>query len=179
MLILGDSLSAGYQMPLEKSWPSHLSADLKQKGFEYTVINGSISGDTTGNGVARLPQLLAQHNPGWLIVELGANDGLRGFHPNLITKNLERIIQLGQQSSAKVAIMQIQVPPNYGRRYSQAFADIYPKLAKKYQIPLLPFFLEEVILREEWMMPDGLHPKEAAQPWISGFVADNLALYLD
>ncbi len=173
-------------MPLEKSWPSHLSANLKEKGFEYTVINGSISGDTTGNGLARLPQLLKQHNPDWLIVELGANDGLRGFQPNLITKNLERIIQLGQQSSTKVAVMQIQVPPNYGQRYSQAFADIYPKLAKKYDIPLLPFFMEDLLLlqeqlpidHEELIMPDGLHPTEAAQPLISDFVADSLVLYL-
>ncbi len=166
-------------MPIEKSWPSYLSADLKKKGLKYTVINASISGDTTGNALARLPQLLKQHTPDWLIVELGANDGLRGFHFNLITNNLEHIIQLGQQSSAKVAIMQIQVPPNYGQRYSQAFADIYPKLGQKYNIPLLPFFLGEVIFRQEWMMSDGLHPKEAAQPWISGFVADNLAPYLD
>lgn len=179
ILVLGDSLSAGYQMPIENSWPSLLSANLKQRGFEYTVVNGSISGDTTGNGLNRLPKLLAQHNPSWVLVELGANDGLRGFHPNIVINNLVKIIEMSQASSAKVALMQIQVPPNYGQRYSQAFADIYPKLATQYQLPLLPFFLEEVILKEEWMMQDGLHPKEVAQPWISSFVADNLALYLN
>lgn len=177
--MLGDSLSAGYQMPLQSSWPLNLSSDLKERGFDYLVVNASISGDTTGNGLDRLPALLTQHKPEWVVVELGANDGLRGFHPKIVTKNLEKIILLSQQASANVALMQIQVPPNYGQRYSQAFADIYPNLADQYGLPLLPFFLEQVILKDDWMMPDGLHPKEVAQPWISNFVADNLALYLD
>jgi acyl-CoA thioesterase-1 len=177
--VLGDSLSAGYQMPLQSSWPLKLSSDLKERGFDYSVINASISGDTTGNGLDRLPNLLEEHSPDWVLIELGANDGLRGFHPKLISKNLEQIIILSEQSNAKVALMQIQVPPNYGQRYSQAFADIYPNLAEEYKVPLLPFFLEEIILKEEWMKQDGIHPKEVAQPWISNYVADNLALYLD
>ncbi|WED29290.1 arylesterase [Vibrio sp. DW001] len=179
ILVLGDSLSAGYQMPIESSWPLKLSSDLNERGFEYSVVNASISGDTTGNGLDRLPALLARHKPNWVLIELGANDGLRGFHPRIVTKNLQQIISMSQQASANVALMQIQVPPNYGQRYSQAFADIYPNLADEYQIPLLPFFLEQIILKEEWMKEDGLHPKEVAQPWISNFVADNLALYLD
>jgi len=179
ILVLGDSLSAGYQMPLQSSWPLTLSSDLQKRGFSYTVVNASISGDTTKNGLDRLPDLLNQHKPDWVLVELGANDGLRGFHPTLITKNLEQIILLSLQASANVALMQIQIPPNYGQRYSQAFADIYPNLADEYQLPLLPFFLEQILLKEEWMMQDGLHPKEVAQPWISNFVANNLALYLD
>lgn len=177
--MLGDSLSAGYRMPLESAWPNKLSQNLLERGFDYQVINGSISGDTTGNGLARLPQLLEEHKPTWVLIELGANDGLRGFHPNVISKNLEQIILASQSASANVALMQIQMPPNYGQRYSQAFANIYPKLSDKYQVPLLPFFLPQVILNDQWMMKDGLHPKEAAQPWIATFVADNLALYLE
>lgn len=166
-------------MPAESAWPNLLPDNLKAKGFDYKVINGSISGDTTGNGLDRLPALLDQSKPSWVLVELGANDGLRGFHPNLIRKNLSKIITLSQQAEAKVALMQIQVPPNYGKRYSQAFADVYPKIANEFELPLIPFFLEQIILRDEWMKEDGLHPKEVAQPWIAGFIADNLALYLD
>lgn len=177
--MLGDSLSAGYQMPADSAWPNMLSKDLDNKGFKYQVVNGSISGDTTGNGLERLPNLLNTHNPSWVLVELGANDGLRGFHPNLIRKNLEKIVSISQQANAKVAIMQIEVPPNYGKRYSQAFSNIYPDIASEYQLPLLPFFLEQIILKEEWMKQDGLHPKEVAQPWIANFVSDYLALYLD
>lgn len=177
--MLGDSLSAGYQMAAEKSWPLLLSPELSSRGFDYQVVNASISGDTTGNGLARLPDVLKEHNPDWVLIELGANDGLRGFHPNTITKNLQQMITMVRQSGANVALMQIQVPPNYGKRYAQAFANIYPTLARKDNTPLLPFFLEQILLKEEWMMADGLHPKAEAQPWIAAFVADNLALYLD
>ncbi|MDV7103527.1 arylesterase [Vibrio sp. TH_r3] len=179
ILLLGDSLSAGYQMPIESSWPTKLSSDLTKKGFDYNVVNASISGDTSGNGLDRLPDLLKQYEPQWILVELGANDGLRGFHPKIITKNLQQIISLSQQFGTKVALMQIKIPPNYGQRYSQAFEDIYPNLAEQFQIPLLPFFLEQIILKDDWMKQDGLHPKEVAQPWISNYVADSLALYLD
>ncbi|WP_413283318.1 arylesterase [Vibrio sp. MA40-2] len=179
ILLLGDSLSAGYQMPIESSWPTKLSSDLAEKGFDYTVVNASISGDTSGNGLDRLPDLLKQYEPQWILVELGANDGLRGFHPKIITKNLQQIISLSQQYGTKVALMQIKIPPNYGQRYSQAFEDIYPNLAEQFQIPLLPFFLEQIILKQDWMKQDGLHPKEVAQPWISNYVADSLALYLN
>jgi acyl-CoA thioesterase-1 len=109
---------------------------------------------------------------------LGANDGLRGFPPNVITNNLKKIIELSEENGANVAIMQIQVPPNYGKKYTQVFSDIYPTLANEYEIPLLPFFLEQVIIKPEWMMDDGLHPKPIAQPWIAEFIALNLAPYL-
>ena len=165
-------------MSVEESWPSLLPASLKKKGFEVNVVNGSISGDTTGNGLDRLPALLKQHTPDWVLIELGANDGLRGFNPNVVKKNLEKIISLSKKNGADVALMQIMIPPNYGKRYSQAVEQIYPKMAEKHQIPLLPFFLEQIILKEEWMMNDGLHPKAEAQPWIAGYVAENIAPYL-
>ncbi|PWI32217.1 arylesterase [Vibrio albus] len=178
LLVLGDSLSAGYRMPIENSWPNILPESLKKHGLIVNVINGSISGDTTGNGLDRLPDLLKQHTPDWILVELGANDGLRGFNPNIVEKNLEKIIRLSQENGTKVALMQILIPPNYGKRYAQAIESLYPKLAEQHQIPLLPFFLEHVILKQEWMMSDGLHPKAVAQPWIADFMADNIAPYL-
>lgn len=174
ILILGDSLSAGYQMPIEQSWPSLLPDQLKQKGINATIINGSISGDTSGNGLQRLPALLKQHNPDWVIVELGANDGLRGFPPATIKQNLDQIISLAKAKNSHVALMQIMVPPNYGKRYTQAFANLYPEVAKQQDIPLLPFFLKDVIVKPEWMKQDGLHPKAEAQPWIAEYMASQI-----
>ncbi|PNQ68053.1 arylesterase [Vibrio sagamiensis] len=178
ILILGDSLSAGYQMPLEQSWPSLLPNILSKQGKEVIVINGSISGDTTGNGLDRLPQLLKQHQPSLVVVELGANDGLRGFPPKLIASNLSKIIDVSKTSGANVILMQIRVPPNYGKRYSDMFYAIYPDLADKLDIFLMPFFLEQVITKPEWMMTDGLHPKPEAQPYIANFVAQELMKHL-
>lgn len=174
ILILGDSLSAGYQMAIEQSWPSLLPQELAEKGIEAHVINGSISGDTTGNGLQRLPALLKQHQPDWVVIELGANDGLRGFPPTTIKQNLLQLIQQSKDAGSQVALMQIMVPPNYGKRYTEAFANVYPDIAKQQDIPLVPFFLEKVIVKPEWMMKDGLHPKPEAQPWIAQFMASQL-----
>ena len=178
LLILGDSLSAGYNMPIEQSWPSLLPLQLEKLGKVTEVINGSISGDTTGNGLDRLPTLLEQHQPNYVLIELGANDGLRGFPPQKINANLETMFTQIKMANAQPLLMQIQVPPNYGKRYSQAFGLLYPKLSEKHDIPLLPFFLEEVIVKPEWIMKDGLHPKPEAQPWIAEFMAKELAPYL-
>lgn len=178
LLILGDSLSAGYQMAIEQSWPSLLPNELQQKNIQANVINGSISGDTTGNGLERLPALLKQHKPDWVLIELGANDGLRGFPPATIKRNLIQLIEQSKQAGSKVVLMQIMVPPNYGKRYTQAFSNVYPEVAKQQEVPLVPFFLEKVIVKPEWMMNDGLHPKPEAQPWIADFMADQLASIL-
>ncbi|MBR9788551.1 MAG: arylesterase [Vibrionaceae bacterium] len=178
LLVLGDSLSAGYNMPIEKSWPSLLPDVLLEHGQTVTVINGSISGDTTGNGLARLPQLLEQHSPSIVLIELGANDGLRGFPPKLITSNLSKMITMIKAFGAEVIMMQIRVPPNYGKRYSDMFYDIYPKLAEHQQVQLMPFFLEQLVTKPDWMMDDGLHPKPEAQPWIADFIAQELIKHL-
>ena len=178
LLILGDSLSAGYNMPIEQSWPSLLPLQLEKLGKITEVVNGSISGDTTGNGLDRLPTLLEQHQPNYVLIELGANDGLRGFPPQKINANLEMMFTQIKMANAHPLLMQIQVPPNYGKRYSQAFGSLYPKLSEKHDIPLLPFFLEEVIVKPEWIMKDGLHPKPEAQPWIAEFMAKELSPYL-
>ncbi|ANU38528.1 arylesterase [Vibrio scophthalmi] len=179
LLILGDSLSAGYQMPIEKAWPSLLPNVMDNKGKSLTIVNSSISGDTTGNGLARLPQLLTQYKPHYVLIELGANDGLRGFPPNLIAANLTTIIDAIKASQATPILMQIHILPNYGKRYTQAFSDLYPNVAQRQDISLIPFFLEP-ILRDnpQWMMSDGLHPKAEAQPWIAEFVSAQLINHL-
>ncbi|MEJ6079866.1 multifunctional acyl-CoA thioesterase I/protease I/lysophospholipase L1 [Vibrio sp. 1-Bac 57] len=174
LLIVGDSLSAGYQMPVEKSWPVLLPEQLKQKNQEITVVNASISGDTSGNGLARIPALLKKHQPDFVLIELGANDGLRGFSPTIVSNNLSIIIDNIQAQNAQPILMQIRVPTNYGKRYSEAFSSIYPALSEQKNVPLMPFFLEHVITKPEWMMRDGLHPKVIAQPWIAEFIATEL-----
>ncbi|MBE8606709.1 arylesterase [Vibrio cyclitrophicus] len=178
LLILGDSLSAGYNMDIKQSWPSLLQDALTKHDKAITVVNGSISGDTTGNGLARLPQLLEEHAPDTVLIELGANDGLRGFPPKLMSANLDQIIEQIKASGATPIMMQIKIPPNYGKRYNQQFEYVFTSLADQKNVPLLPFFLEHIILKPEWMMNDGLHPKPEAQPWIAEFVAEELYQYL-
>jgi len=174
LLIVGDSLSAGYKIPVEESWPVLLPEQLSAQNQKIDVINASISGDTSGNGLARLPGLLATHQPDYVLVELGANDGLRGFSPTIISKNLKTIIETIKAQNAKPILMQIRVPTNYGKRYGQAFADIYPALSEQTDIPLMPFYLEQVITKPEWMQNDGLHPNVKAQSWIAEFIATEL-----
>lgn len=165
-------------MPIEKAWPTLLPDVLSNKGKPVEVVNASISGDTTGNGIARLPKLLSQHQPDYVLIELGANDGLRGFPPKLIQSNLGKLIDMVRQSESTPLLMQIRVLPNYGKRYTEAFAELYPKTAQQHQVTLLPFFLEGVITKPDWMMADGLHPKPEAQPWIAEFVANELINHL-
>ena len=178
LLILGDSLSAGYNMDIKQSWPSLLPDALAKHDKAVIVVNGSISGDTTGNGLARLPKLLEDHAPDTVLIELGANDGLRGFPPKLMSSNLDQIIKQVKAAGAKPIMMQIKIPPNYGKRYNQQFEYVFAALADQQNVPLLPFFLEHIILKPEWMMNDGLHPKPEAQPWIAEFVAEELYQYL-
>lgn len=178
LVVVGDSLSAGYRMSAEQSWPNLLADELDKKGRRLDVVNASISGDTTGNGLARLPALLTRHKPAYVIIELGANDGLRGFPPSTIRNNLAEMITQIEASGAKPLLMQIYVPPNYGKRYSQQFAMLYQDISKEYEVPLLPFFLEHIILKPDWMMEDGLHPTAAAQPWIAEFMAQEVAPHL-
>ncbi|WP_423185967.1 arylesterase [Alishewanella sp. d11] len=165
LMILGDSLSAAYGLQESQGWPALLA-----EKTELTLINASISGETTGGGLARLPALLAQHQPDWVLIELGGNDGLRGFNPDLIANQLREIILLVKQHNAVPLLMQIRIPPNYGPRYVQRFTDIYPKLAAEQQITLWPFFMDEIAIRPELMMQDGIHPNADAQPLIRDFM---------
>jgi len=175
LLIIGDSLSAVYRLPVESSWPSLLNKKWQGETGKPTIINASISGDTAAQGLARLPALLKQHHPRWVLIELGANDGLRGFAPPAISQTLSQIITLVKQADARPLLMQIRLPPNYGRRYTDAFYAIYPALAKQNDIPLVPFFMEQVAVKPEWMQDDGLHPAQAAQSFIADWMAEKLA----
>jgi acyl-CoA thioesterase-1 len=172
LLVLGDSLSAGYRMAANSAWPALLNKQWSQKNIQ--VVNASISGDTAAQGLSRLPTLLEQHKPEWVLIELGGNDGLRGFPPQSIEATLQQIITQVQTAGAKPLLMQIRLPANYGRRYNEAFSAIYPQLAQKYALPLLPFFMEEVYLKPGWMQDDGIHPTAEAQPFIADLMAKEL-----
>ena len=172
LLVLGDSLSAGYRMAGTAAWPALLNDKWQPK---ITVINGSISGDTAQQGLARLPALLKQHQPRWVLVELGGNDGLRGFAPPQIEQTLRAVLQQVKDANVQPLLMQIRLPANYGRRYNEAFSAVYPKLASEFNVPLLPFFMEEVYLKPQWMQDDGIHPNRDAQPYIADWMATRLA----
>ncbi|MGL5697762.1 MAG: multifunctional acyl-CoA thioesterase I/protease I/lysophospholipase L1, partial [Kluyvera sp.] len=135
----------------------------------------SISGDTAQQGLARLPALLKQHQPRWVLVELGGNDGLRGFPPQQVEKTLRTVLQQVKAANAEPLLMQIRLPANYGRRYNEAFSAVYPQLASEFTIPLLPFFMEEIYLKPQWMQDDGIHPNRDAQPFIADWIATRLA----
>ncbi|MBV8042042.1 MAG: multifunctional acyl-CoA thioesterase I/protease I/lysophospholipase L1 [Pluralibacter sp.] len=172
LLVLGDSLSAGYRMAANAAWPALLNTKWQPK---TDVINASISGDTSQQGLARLPELLKQHQPRWVLVELGGNDGLRGFPPQQTEATLRTILKDIEAANARPLLMQIRLPANYGRRYNASFSAIYPKLASEFNIPLLPFFMEEVYLKPQWMQDDGIHPNRDAQPFIADWMATRLA----
>ncbi|MBL0520493.1 arylesterase [Aeromonas enteropelogenes] len=171
LLVLGDSLSAGYQMQAQQSWPALLNQKWQNEGAVHSLINASISGETTQGGLARLPALLKEHQPDWLLIELGGNDGLRGFAPAITRKNLADMIALAKANQTRVALTQIQLPRNYGARYLRQFEQIFPELAEANKLPLLPFFMDDIALRPELMMNDGIHPTPAAQPQIRDKVA--------
>lgn len=165
ILVMGDSLSAAYNLPTSAGWVSLLEERLKSQ-TNWQVVNASISGETTSGGLTRLPRLLRQHQPDLVLLELGANDGLRGLPPKLISNNLEKMLTLSQESGAKVMLIGILLPPNYGPAYLAQFEQTYPNLAKKHQLPLVPFLLEGVADKPSLMQADGLHPTAEAQPII-------------
>ncbi|MGN5008870.1 arylesterase [Aeromonas sp. 96A] len=171
LLVLGDSLSAGYQMQVEQSWPALLNQKWQERGGKHTLLNASISGETTQGALARLPALLKEHKPDWLLIELGGNDGLRGFAPTITRQNLASMIALAKEQQTRVVLTQIQLPRNYGARYLRQFEQIFPELAQANDLPLLPFFMDDIALRPELMMNDGIHPTPAAQPQIRDKVA--------
>ncbi|MFM5741526.1 arylesterase [Aeromonas veronii] len=171
LLVLGDSLSAGYQMQVEQSWPALLNQKWQEEGGKHTLLNASISGETTQGALARLPALLKEHKPDWLLIELGGNDGLRGFAPTITRQNLASMIALAKEQQTRVVLTQIQLPRNYGARYLRQFEQIFPELALANDLPLLPFFMDDIALRPELMMNDGIHPTPAAQPQIRDKVA--------
>lgn len=172
ILVFGDSLSAGYGIPREAAWPVLLQNELQRSHPHYKVINASISGETTSGGLRRLPAALKQHRPSIVIIELGANDGLRGTALGVTEKNLTALIRQVQAKKAKVLLLGMQLPPNYGAPYTQNFKGIYPKLAKKLRIELVPFMLEGI--EGEEFQADNLHPVAEAQPKILNTVMKQL-----
>lgn len=163
VLIVGDSISAAFGLDTRQGWVALLEQRLHEQGFDDTVINASVSGDTSAGGQARLPALLAAHKPALVILELGGNDGLRGQPPTQLQQNLASMIDQSRESGAKVLLLGMQLPPNYGQRYTQAFAQVYATLASEKNVPLVPFFLEGVGGKPELMQADGIHPAAGAQ----------------
>lgn len=165
ILVFGDSISAGYGLPhVERGWVALLQAKLKTEGYGYEVVNASVSGETTAGGLARLPRALAVHRPAVVILELGGNDGLRALPIEQMRANLSRMIDLAKGAGAKVLLLGMRMPPNYGPQYTEQFSAVYPDLAREKHVPVVPFLLSAVALHPDLMQADGLHPDEQAEP---------------
>ena len=167
IVVLGDSISAGYGIEVAQGWVALLQQKLAEKAAGYTIHNESISGDTTAGGLARIDRILTLHKPDIVIIELGANDGLRGLPPKLIKSNLAEITHRVQLAGAKVLLLSMKIPPNYGKRYTDLFYTIYPQLATELGVPYVPFVMEDVALTKDMMQADGLHPNAQGQPAIA------------
>lgn len=163
LLVVGDSISAAFGLDSHQGWVALLEKRLEQEGFEHSVVNASISGDTSAGGAARLSALLAEHQPALVIIELGGNDGLRGQPPAQLQQNLASMVEKSRQAGAKVLLLGMRLPPNYGVRYTTAFAQVYADVAAQEQVDLVPFFLEGVGGVPGMMQSDGIHPGEPAQ----------------
>lgn len=163
ILIAGDSLSAGYGIPREKSWPALLAQRLRAERFPHTVVNISITGETTQGGLSRLPAALRQHRPAIVVVELGANDGLRGLALEQMRDNLRSMIRQSREAHAQVLLIGMKLPPNYGSEYGKKFAAVYAELAREEKTALVPFLFEGFAERREAFI-DGLHPTAETQP---------------
>lgn len=164
LLVVGDSISAGFGLDTQPGWVDLLNERLQQQDSDLKVVNASISGDTSSGGLARLPALLAEHQPSLVIIELGGNDGLRGQPPEQLQQNLAAMISDSREQGAKVLLLGMQLPPNYGARYTRAFAQVYADSASASQVPLVPFFLEGIGGQPGLMQADGIHPNAKAQP---------------
>ncbi len=163
VLVVGDSISAALGLETSQGWVSLLQKRMDDEGFEHQVVNASISGDTSAGGASRLPALLGEHKPEVVIIELGGNDGLRGQPPAQLQQNLAGMVEQSQKAGAKVLLLGMRLPPNYGKRYTDAFAQVYQDLAASRQVPLVPFFLEGVGGVEGMMQAVGIHPAAGAQ----------------
>ncbi len=175
ILVMGDSLSAAYQLPVASGWVSLLERQLAKSHPHYTIINASISGETSAGGRSRLPALLKEHQPDIVIIELGANDGLRGYPIAAFADNLDFMIRESQQQHADVLLIGMYIPPNYGVRYTLSFRETYTRLAHQHKVSLMPFLLEGIANNPEFMQADGLHPTADAQP----IILNNVRPYLN
>ena len=175
IVVLGDSISAGYGMDASQGWVNLLQQKFNREQKAHVISNESISGDTTAGGLARIDQALARHKPDIMLLELGANDGLRGLSPVEMKNNLIEMVRRSEKAGAKVMLLGMKIPPNYGKRYIDMFYNIYPQIAEELKVPLVPFILEDVAAKPEFMQIDGLHPNALAQP----IIADKIAAYLE
>ncbi|MCU7932427.1 MAG: arylesterase [Candidatus Thiodiazotropha sp. (ex Codakia rugifera)] len=164
LLIVGDSLSAGYGVSTEQRWVNLLAQRINQHCDAFAVVNASVSGDTSNGGLSRLPDLLANHQPRVVIIELGGNDGLRGISIQTMRDNLQRMVALSKQAGASVMLLGIRLPANYGPDFVNAFHQVYYDVSETESVPLVPFFLEGVALDRALMQGDGIHPNDKAQP---------------
>lgn len=165
VMVLGDSISAGYGIEPQQAWVNLLQKRLDQQyPKQHKVVNASVSGETTSGALARLPKLLQTHKPNVVVIELGGNDGLRGQPPQMIQKNLAQLIQQSQKANATVVVLGMKIPPNYGTAYSKAFENNYKVVSQQYKVKLLPFFLEGVAGNKSLMQKDLVHPNGKAQP---------------
>ncbi len=164
ILVLGDSLSAALGIRPEQGWVALLAQRLQTQGYGYQIVNASVSGETTSGGLERLPRALQLHQPGTVILELGANDGLRGLPVDETRENLAHMVRLSQAAGARVLLVGMRIPPNYGPRYTEQFARMFPELANQYHLPLVPFLLEKVALDPTRMQQDGMHPNARGEP---------------
>jgi acyl-CoA thioesterase I len=164
ILVVGDSLSAGYGVAVKETWVALLEQRLAKQGYGYRVVNASVSGETTGGARSRLSRALELHDPAVVIFELGGNDGLRGLPIKQVRANFETMIDQAQKTGAQVVLVGMRMPPNYGAEYAEQFHALYRELARKYDAPLVDFFLEGVALDDTLMQADGIHPNAKAQP---------------
>ena len=163
VLVFGDSLSAGFGIDVDQSWTTLLQHRLDEQGYEYRVINASISGETTEGGAARIESALDNFDPALIILQLGGNDGLRGFPPGRMKENLDKIIVTSKSYGTAVVLLGIRIPMNYGQRYRTAFENVFREIAAELEVPWIEFFMEGVALNENLMQADGIHPNAAAQ----------------
>jgi len=175
LLVFGDSLSAGYGIRSDEAWPRLLAQRLTAQGYPYTVVNASISGETSGGGASRLPAALARFKPAIVIIELGANDGLRGLPLTQLRDNLAAMIRMSRAAGAKVLLVGIELPPNYGSDYTRSFAAVYADLGRRQRVALLPFLFEGMGTERDAFQADGLHPTASAQPRLLDNVWRSLA----
>jgi len=178
ILIYGDSLSAAYGIPQQQGWATLLQKKLNSQHYHYDVINASISGETTSSGLSRLTSTLAETKATIIILELGANDGLRGLPLKEMSANLSAMIKQSKKAGAKVLLLGIKIPPNYGPKYTESFSQIYTKLSKKHRVPLVPFMLENVAAKPQLIQEDGLHPNALGQPIVLENIWPHLQLLL-
>jgi acyl-CoA thioesterase-1 len=164
ILVWGDSLSAGYGLKSGEAWPTLLQTRLTDEGFRHTVVNASVSGETSAGGRSRLPAALEQHKPSIVILELGANDGLRGLRPQLMAENLTAMIDAARAAGSQVLLVGMQMPPNYGAAYTRRFAQTFTDVAQAREVPLVPFLLDGFADQPELFLSDGIHPTAEAQP---------------